>query len=364
MKRWNRIGMLVVALGCAAWCPGQQAEPAKPARAVDTSPLVHEADLNAPVDEVWRVFSTAEGLKKLGVAQARVDFRVGGKMQSSYNAQAVLGDEGSIENTIIAFEPMRMVAWRISKPPKGFPYMAAYKDVWSVVTLTDLGDGRTHLRLAQVGYTADEESQQMREFFEKGNGWVLKKLQAQYDSSVKPETRGAHAADPLGVIETEALVPGTRADVWKTYTTSAGWKKFCEVESEIGSRPGDRFEVYFGATAPAGERGSEGCTILSVVPEEMFSYTWNAPPKFAHARAERTWVVVTFEEVSAKLTRVRLRHLGFTEQAAAHADHREEWTQVRAYFAAAWPRVLGALKGHFEPKAAPVAASDGSKSGR
>ena len=46
---------------------------------------------------------------------------------------------------------------------------------------------------------------------------------------------------------------------------------------------------------------------------------------------------------------VRIRHeKGRTrdfrrEKAAAEPDHAEEWGKVRAYFAAAWPRVLQAL---------------------
>src|SRR5262245_42497308 len=114
-------GVLVMTGVCAAQ---ERPEPAKSATApaaVDTSPLVHEVELAVPVDRVYGVFATEEGWKQLGVAQCKMDFRVGGKVQSHYNPKGVLGDEGTIENTIIAFEPGRMVAWRISKPPAGFP---------------------------------------------------------------------------------------------------------------------------------------------------------------------------------------------------------------------------------------------------
>jgi hypothetical protein len=48
----------------------------------DTSPLVHEGILNAPPAEVWKVWSTPEGFRALGVAKADMDFRVGGLIRS------------------------------------------------------------------------------------------------------------------------------------------------------------------------------------------------------------------------------------------------------------------------------------------
>jgi hypothetical protein len=48
-----------------------QAQDSKPVSMPgETTPLVTEGIVGAPIDEVWKVFSTAEGYKKLGVAQA------------------------------------------------------------------------------------------------------------------------------------------------------------------------------------------------------------------------------------------------------------------------------------------------------
>ncbi|MEX2217791.1 MAG: SRPBCC domain-containing protein [Phycisphaerales bacterium] len=360
MKTMAMVGVVLALAGAGAWGQGQQggsallrgedaASSGTRAAAAAVAPQVVEQIVAAPPEELWRVFTTGEGFTKLGVAKAEVDLRVGGLMRSHYRPEGVIGDEGTIENQIIAYEPLRMIAFRIHKPPAGFPFKEAWKGTWSVATFTDLGDGRTHLRLAGLGYTDEPESRAMREFFEKGNAWTLEKLASQYDAAAKAAPPAeAHKTGALDPIELEAVVPGTREEVWRAYTTGEGWKKFFGVETRIGGGPGEPFEVYFGASAPMGERGSEGCVILSLVPGEMFSYTWNAPPKFAQARKERTWVVVTFEEVSARATRVRVRHMGFAERAAAHGQSRAEWEQVRAYFANAWPHVLGALKKSFE----------------
>jgi uncharacterized protein YndB with AHSA1/START domain len=358
MRYWQTmIGVVLVAAGVGA-AQAVQEETKMPPTATagaQTPPAVWEAIINAPPAEVWKVFSTGEGFKKLGVAKAEVDLRPGGLIRTHYSPEGVLGDEGTIQNQIMAFEPERMIAFRIFQPPKGFPFKEAWKKTWSVATFTDLGDRRTNLRLAMQGFGTDEESLAMREFFVKGNEWTMKKLQAGFDSAVKPSAAAsAHEGGPLDPIEIQTVVAAPKDEVWKAYTTSAGWKAFAGLETRIGSKPGEPFEIYFGSDAPVGERGSEGCTILSLVPGEMFSYSWNAPPKFPHARAERTWIVVTFEPISGSATRVRVRHMGFAEQAAAHADQKGEWEETRAYFVQAWPKVLGALTEHFSPSKQPA----------
>lgn len=354
---------------------GDRPDPAKPGPRADgpnaarpnTDPLVHEVDLEAPVEEVWRIFTTDEGYKTLGVAQARIDLRVGGKMLTHYDPAGVLGDEGTIENTILAYEPMRMIAFQITRPPKGFPFMGAYSSTWSVVTMQDAGNGQTHLRLAGLGYTEDPESQKMRAFFEQGNAWVMRKLQGSFAASgaegaagtttrteakgtADPDGSSAAPADPLAPIVIESLVDAMTSEVWHCWTTSEGMRSFL-AGALIELRIGGPFEIYFDDQAIPGERGSEGCRILSYQPQSMLSFSWNAPPQFGPLRDQRTWVVLRFEPHGGHQTRVVLEHLGFADQAAADPARREDWKEVRAYFSAAWPQVVQALQAHFAPAA-------------
>ena len=70
--------------------------------AQDAPSFVNEGVVNAPVAEVWKVFSTSKGYTALGVALAEVDLRVGGLIRSRYGADGKLGDEETIENLILA----------------------------------------------------------------------------------------------------------------------------------------------------------------------------------------------------------------------------------------------------------------------
>jgi len=140
-------------------------------------------------------------------------------------------------------------------------------------------------------------------------------------------------------IDINTVVNGPVADVYKAFTTSEGWKKFLEAETAIDLRIGGPWEVYFN---PETKIGSNGCQVLSYVPNEMVSYSWNTPPKFAEERAKRTWVVVTFADAGNGKTGVRLRHFGFTGEG--------KWPEVKTYFANAWPNVLKALAASYQAK--------------
>jgi uncharacterized protein YndB with AHSA1/START domain len=151
----------------------------------DALSFVNEGTVNGPINEVWKVWSTSEGYKAVGVALADVDLRVGGLIRSRYAADGTLGDDQTIENEILAFEPPRMIAIRIHKTPSNFPFKEAWKHTWTVVTLTALPDGRTHVRAASLGFGTDSESVAMRRFFERGNAQTLDTLAARFEHTAK-----------------------------------------------------------------------------------------------------------------------------------------------------------------------------------
>jgi uncharacterized protein YndB with AHSA1/START domain len=142
--------------------------------------FVNEGVVDAPVEEVWKLVSTSEGYKVLGPAQAEVDLRVGGKIRTRYGTDGPLGDDQTIENRILAFEPPTMMAIQIAKPPRTFPFKEAWKNPWTVLTLKPLEGGRTLVRSASLGYGSDPESEAMRKFFEAGNQEVIQNIQKHF----------------------------------------------------------------------------------------------------------------------------------------------------------------------------------------
>ena len=141
---------------------------------------VNEAIVDAPVDAVWAALTTNEGQESWNVAHAEIDLRIGGKMCTHYDAKGRIGDPNTIENTILCFEPKRMLAIQVINPPEKFPYKNAIKTMWTVLYFEDAGTSRTRVRLVGTGYGTDEESQKLRNFFDRGNAYTLQKLQEKF----------------------------------------------------------------------------------------------------------------------------------------------------------------------------------------
>jgi uncharacterized protein YndB with AHSA1/START domain len=129
----------------------------------------------------------------------------------------------------------------------------------------------------------------------------------------------------------------SKDQLWRKWTTSDGLKSFIGVDNRIELKPGGAFEIYFSMDAPEGERGSEGCQVLSFLPEEMLTFSWNAPPSIPEVRNQnhRTWVVVQFNKIDQNYTEITLDHLGWLNG--------EKWNETYVYFEKAWDIVLKAL---------------------
>jgi len=121
---------------------------------------------------------------------------------------------------------------------------------------------------------------------------------------------------------------------WKTWTTHEGLKAFIGVENDIEIKIGGKFEIYFLMDNPLGLRGSEGCKVLSYLPKEMLSFSWNAPPQYKDVRESKykAWVVVIFKSIEENETEVTLSHLGWPAE--------KKWEDVFNYFEKAWSHVF------------------------
>jgi uncharacterized protein YndB with AHSA1/START domain len=138
----------------------------------------------------------------------------------------------------------------------------------------------------------------------------------------------------------EQLVNASREQVWKAFTTSEGVKSFFAPDAKIDLRLGGPYECYFLLDGEPGHRGSEECTVLSFLENEMLSFTWNAPPQFPEIRIQRTFVVIQFFDADENQTRVKLTHSGWRTGG--------RWEDVFGYFEEAWDVVLSRLKKRFE----------------
>jgi len=136
-------------------------------------------------------------------------------------------------------------------------------------------------------------------------------------------------------IRKRVVVAASPEQVWQAWTTVEGATSFFASWARVELSIGGLYEILFDRDAPPGSQGSEGCRVLSYLPPEMLSFSWNAPPQYPDVRRERTWVVVQLVAEGPQETQVTLTHLGWREG--------ESWAQVFEYFTRAWDVVLKRL---------------------
>lgn len=144
--------------------------------------LVHEGDVTAPVKDVWAAFTTKKGQESWMVAHSEIELKIGGRMRTHYDPKGMIGDPKTIENVIICYDPERMLSIKVTKPPEGFPFPNAVKGMWTVIYFEATSPQTTRVRIVALGFGDDEESKKMREFFDRGNAFTLKKLQERFAS--------------------------------------------------------------------------------------------------------------------------------------------------------------------------------------
>jgi uncharacterized protein YndB with AHSA1/START domain len=149
-------------------------------RAQDDHRLVHEAIIDGPLDQVWAAYTTKTGLESWMVAHAEIELRIGGTMKTCYDPKATVDGPKAIVNTILAFEPMRMLSFKVAKAPQGFPFPTAITNMWTVVYFEPQGQQATRVRGVCLGFGDDEESKKRREFFNRGNAVTLEGLQKRF----------------------------------------------------------------------------------------------------------------------------------------------------------------------------------------
>jgi uncharacterized protein YndB with AHSA1/START domain len=143
------------------------------------------------------------------------------------------------------------------------------------------------------------------------------------------------------VIHKERVVPAPVAEVWKAWTTTEGVKTFFAPDANIELREGGAYELYFSNSVPEGQRGSEGCTVVSFEANRRLTFTWNFPPSVPSLRQEdaHTNITVTLAP-SGSGTKVTI------DQGPFEAG--DDWQAGRAYFDRAWDRVLLRLEHRFK----------------
>lgn len=139
--------------------------------------LSHEILIDAPPAEIWQAIATAQGWAGWAVPIA---WGEGDVIETSYAPGAARGDPTNIRQQIALSVPGRLLAFRTTRAPDGFPHFDTFRQVLHLFELEPLGESRTRVRLTGTGYADTEAGRQLLTFFRDGNRVSLERLRRRF----------------------------------------------------------------------------------------------------------------------------------------------------------------------------------------
>jgi len=149
--------------------------------------VVYETEIEAGIAEVWQAFTTKAGLQSWMAPLVEINLIVGGKIKTDYDPEGTIGDENTIENTILAYVPGKMISLKATRFPPSFSYQEIPEDPWTVFYFEEITPTKTNIMVVGLGYTQKNKSQQLNQLFFDANKQALDKLKYTLAKGNPPE---------------------------------------------------------------------------------------------------------------------------------------------------------------------------------
>ena len=181
-----RTGMLcAIAMLAAAPARARPPEPVVTveSRAADGTRFYEDSlVIRAPAKALWTAFTDTAAFRRWGAAVSKVDFRIGGEIEASYDPKGHLGDPDNIRNAFIAYLPGRLLVFRNVQAPAALPGRELYPSTVKIVEFEPLGAHATRVTVSGVGFGDGPGFDRLYRFFLAGDGEQLKVLRAAYEA--------------------------------------------------------------------------------------------------------------------------------------------------------------------------------------
>ncbi|MFZ5979506.1 MAG: SRPBCC domain-containing protein [Candidatus Zixiibacteriota bacterium] len=133
--------------------------------------LTREKTVKAPLDLVWKLWTTTEGVKSFFASNADVDLRIGGPYEIYFEPSAPFGMRGSEDCRVLSFLPMEMLSFEWNAPPKFELLRREHTQV--ILQFEQLDPGQVKVRLSQLGWGRGEQWDQLYDYFDEAWSHVL-----------------------------------------------------------------------------------------------------------------------------------------------------------------------------------------------
>jgi uncharacterized protein YndB with AHSA1/START domain len=139
------------------------------------------ATVDAPIARAWAAFATDDGFRAWAVPLAKIDLRVGGSIESSYDANVPLGSGRTIRNEIVSLVPQRVLVIRNVQAPPGVPFdVGAFQTIQTAMLFEPLDGNRTRVTVMSGAFADGERWDGVYRFFRAGNAYTLAELRKHF----------------------------------------------------------------------------------------------------------------------------------------------------------------------------------------
>lgn len=130
-----------------------------------------EITVAAPVAEVWKAWTTAEGIATFFAPVGKVDLRVDGTYDIWFNPKGGPGQRGAEGMRIVGLEPLKRFAFTWNAPPS-IPTIRGQRTL-VVLDFAPAGERATRLRFTELGWGEGPDWDQAYTYFDHAWGAVV-----------------------------------------------------------------------------------------------------------------------------------------------------------------------------------------------
>ena len=139
--------------------------------------LVEEVIVKAPVARVWKAYTTSEGWESWAATVAKVDFRVGGLIRTTYTPGGSVDGEEAIVQHVLNFVPEKLITLQAEVSDQWPEVLKEReKQMYNVILFNELDEQTTQIVSYGMGYKDTPELRELMSFFIMANKGLYQKL--------------------------------------------------------------------------------------------------------------------------------------------------------------------------------------------
>ncbi|MFH2048539.1 MAG: SRPBCC domain-containing protein [bacterium] len=138
-----------------------------------------EITVKASLEEVWKTWTTTEGVKTFFSPEAKIELRPGGAYEIYFLLDAPYGSKGGEDCKVLSYLPKEMLSFEWNAPPS-FGELRFIK-TQVIMQFEPTGADSVKITLNHIGWGKTNEWENVYEYFDKAWSYVLSNCQKRFE---------------------------------------------------------------------------------------------------------------------------------------------------------------------------------------